>query len=129
MGAYITLFFVIDSLAPIWNISGETSVSWGYAFFISLSVSIAAAVLGIVSFFVRPRRKKPVTSDVIPKVQEIKNEQQNMRYNIVSPAEKTGDKNMKIETVRGVLPVFIREQKFQFRMEKTFGLDELRIMI
>ena len=61
-GAYITLFFVIDSLAPIWNISGETSVSWGYAFFISLSVSIAAAVLGIVSFFVRPRRKKPVTS-------------------------------------------------------------------
>lgn len=32
-GAYITLFFVIDSLAPIWNISGETSVSWGYAFF------------------------------------------------------------------------------------------------
>ena len=78
-GAYITLFFVIDSLAPIWNISGETSVSWGYAFFISLPVSIAAAVLGIVSFFVRPRRKKPVTS------------------------EKTGDENMKIETVRGVL--------------------------
>ena len=102
-GAYIALFFVIDSLAPIWNISGETAVSWGYAFFISLSVSIAAAVLGIVSFFVRPRRKKPVTSDVIPKVQEIKNEQQNMRYNIVSPAEKTGDENMKIETVRGVL--------------------------
>lgn len=40
---------------------------------------------------------------MIPKVQEIKNEQQNMRYNIVSPAEKTGDENMKIETVRGVL--------------------------
>lgn len=102
-GVYITLFFAIDLLAPIWNISGETSVSWGYSFFISLSVSLAAAVLGIISFFVRPRRKKLAATDAIPQVQEIKKEQQNMRYNIVSLVEKNGDENMKIETVRGVM--------------------------
>ena len=92
-GAYVALYLLMSNLAPVWELKeGQTSF-WDYAYFINIGVSGVAAILGIVSFFVRPHIRKANTS-VIPQVNEIRQEQENARYNIVQPMSGSGDQSL-----------------------------------
>ena len=92
-GAYVALYLLMSNLAPVWELKeGQTSF-WDYAYFINIGVSGVAAILGIVSFFVRPHIRK-VSSSVIPQVNEIRQEQENARYNIVQPMTGSGDQSL-----------------------------------
>lgn len=88
-GLYGTLFPMLNDIWP--EPLTDQVYSWNYSLYITIGVSGVAAVLGIIGFFVRPRRLKKNTAAVIPQVNEIKQEQELARYNIVEPMPERGD--------------------------------------
>ncbi len=98
-GLYGTLFPVMDAIWPEGSqIPANQEYMWGYALYITLGVSAISAVLGVISFFVRP--KKPKKSGMgIPEINEMRQEQELSRYHIVEPMKRKGDEslNMKVD--------------------------------
>lgn len=91
-GIYGALLPMMDHIWPA-QLLPDQEYQWGYALFLTLGVSVVSAVLGIIGFFVRPRKPKKTAAAVIPQVNEIKQEQEMARYNITEPAQTGGDQN------------------------------------
>lgn len=92
--AYIMLFIWIGR---VWHPSEFQTCFRGYGMFIHAAVSIGAALLGIVSFFVRPHIRKTDTGTVIPQLDQIRQEQEMARYNIVEPVPENINQNPVVE--------------------------------
>ncbi len=103
-GMYAALYLLINRMAPVWSLKEGQTAYWGYAYFISLGVSGSSAILGIISFIVRPRIRK-TESSAIPQLNEIRQEQENARYNIVQPMTGSGDRKMNMNAGEKKVPL------------------------
>lgn len=84
-GLYVVMAVRVDQIRPL---SELQDCYRAYALLIHLGVSIVAAILGVISFFVRPRIRRAGTEAMIPQFHEIRQENEMARYRIVEPAEK-----------------------------------------
>lgn len=83
---YIFLYLALENLWP--EVVASERYTRGMACILYIACSVAAAVTGLVALVVTPGRKKNKLA-AIPQFQEMKDEQQQVKYNVVEPDSST----------------------------------------